>query len=66
MNIEKHPLYRFVKALNDFLDENESLLLKPEEQIQRIEQEMGEWDQQFMEQIGSVEKMIKELERRME
>lgn len=66
MNIEKQPLFRFLRALNDFLDQNENLLLKPEEQIKKIEKDMGEWNQQFLEQISNVEKMIKELEKRME
>ncbi|MRG87099.1 hypothetical protein [Salinibacillus xinjiangensis] len=57
---------RFLDALERFLHQNEKWFQKPEERMNMIEKEMGEWDQQFLEQIGNVEKVMKELEKRME
>jgi hypothetical protein len=60
------PIIRFAKALEGFLAKNEHWFLKPEEKINKLEQQLAEWDKEFLALIGHVEFWIKELEKRME
>ncbi|MBB6453070.1 hypothetical protein HNQ94_001518 [Salirhabdus euzebyi] len=57
---------RFFGALNRFLERNENLFQKREEKMLKVEKDMNEWNNSFLKEIGEVEKMIKEIEKRME
>jgi hypothetical protein len=64
--MDSKELIRFLGSLERFLSKNEGWFQKPEERIAAFEKEMQEWDKQFLEGIGNVELLIKELEKRME
>ncbi|QHS21707.1 hypothetical protein GWK91_01500 [Virgibacillus sp. MSP4-1] len=64
--MKEKDLIRFLDAFERFLGRNEHWFQNPEEKMEQFEKDMNEWDQDFIKQIGGVEKIIKELEKRME
>lgn len=65
----KEPIIPWLKHLQDIekhLEKNEKWFQHPEKKMKTFEKNAGEWNSEFLKGIGSIEEMIKELEKNME
>ncbi|WP_164669446.1 hypothetical protein [Virgibacillus doumboii] len=59
-------LLKNLRIIEKHLAKNEKWLQYPEKKMHHFEREMDVWNKEFLSGISNVEKMIHELEKRME
>ncbi|CDQ40624.1 MULTISPECIES: hypothetical protein [Virgibacillus] len=66
MKISEPEWMRHFHAIEKHLGKNEKWLQFPEKKVKAFEEEMDQWNSDFLSMITNVEDLIKELEKKME
>ncbi|MFD1852104.1 hypothetical protein [Oceanobacillus bengalensis] len=64
--MEEFPGLKNVKVIEKHLEKNEKWLQYPENKIRIFEKNAGEWNNDFLKNISEIEKVIHELEKKLE